>query len=85
MEVVRGTFQLFGTGPMGESTVPRLVVQQRVPVGPIWFQRMDRNMDGDLTWKEFLGPRHVFEELDADGDGLIDPVEAERAEHLFGK
>jgi Ca2+-binding EF-hand superfamily protein len=79
LEVIRGTFQLFGTGQAGESTVPRLVAQPRTPVGPIWFQRMDRNMDGDLTWKEFLGPRHVFEELDADHDGLIDPFEAEKA------
>jgi Ca2+-binding EF-hand superfamily protein len=79
LEVIRGTFQLFGTGTAGESTVPRLTAQPRTAVGPIWFQRMDRNMDGDLTWKEFLGPRHVFEELDADHDGLIDPVEAEKA------
>jgi Ca2+-binding EF-hand superfamily protein len=79
LEVVRGSFQLFGTGGMGESTVPRIVAQPRAPVGPIWFQRMDRNLDGDLTWKEFLGPRHVFEELDADHDGLIDPKEAEKA------
>ena len=43
-------------------------------------QRMDRNQDGDLTWKEFLGPRHVFEALDANKDGLIDPEEAEKAE-----
>ena len=27
------------------------------PTGPIWFQRMDRNNDGDLIWNEFLGPR----------------------------
>jgi Ca2+-binding EF-hand superfamily protein len=79
LEVIRGTFQLFGAGQSGESTVPRLVAQSRTPVGPIWFQRMDRNMDGDLTWKEFLGPRHVFEELDLDHDGLIDPAEAEKA------
>ena len=79
LEVVRGTFQLFGAGPAGESTVPRAVAQPRTPVGPVWFQRMDRNLDGDLTWKEFLGPRHVFEELDADHDGLIDPDEAEKA------
>src|SRR5439155_18198408 len=78
LEVIRGSFQLFGTGGAGESTVPRIAVQPRAPVGPIWFQRMDRNLDGDLTWKEFLGPRHVFEQLDADGDGLIDPQEAER-------
>jgi len=79
LEVVRGNFQLFGTGATGESTVPQIIAQPRTPVGPIWFQRMDRNQDGDLTWKEFLGPRHVFEELDADHDGLIDPKEAEKA------
>jgi Ca2+-binding EF-hand superfamily protein len=79
LETVRGGFQLFGTGGMGESTVPRIVAQPLSPIGPVWFQRMDRNMDGDLTWKEFLGPRHVFEELDADHDGLIDPKEAEKA------
>jgi Ca2+-binding EF-hand superfamily protein len=79
LEVVRGSFQLFGTGGTGESTVPRVAAQPRSPVGPIWFQRMDRNLDGDLTWKEFLGPRHVFEELDSDHDGLIDPKEAEKA------
>jgi Ca2+-binding EF-hand superfamily protein len=79
LEVLRGSFQLFGTGSLGESTVPRIAAQPRTPVGPIWFQRMDRNNDGDLTWKEFLGPRHVFEELDADHDGLIDPKEAEKA------
>jgi Ca2+-binding EF-hand superfamily protein len=79
IEVVRGSFQLFGAGMTAESTVPRQAVQARSPVGPIWFQRMDRNLDGDLTWKEFLGPRHVFEQLDADHDGLIDPKEAEKA------
>jgi Ca2+-binding EF-hand superfamily protein len=79
LEVIRGSFQLFGTGGTGESTLPRIAVAPRTPVGPIWFQRMDRNLDGDLTWKEFLGPRHVFEELDADHDGLIDPKEAEKA------
>jgi Ca2+-binding EF-hand superfamily protein len=79
LEVIRGSFHLFGAGAAGESTVPRIAVQARTGVGPIWFQRMDRNLDGDLTWKEFLGPRHVFEELDADHDGLIDPIEAEKA------
>jgi Ca2+-binding EF-hand superfamily protein len=83
LEVIRGSFQLFGTGTAGESTVPRLTVQPRTPVGPLWFQRMDRNQDGDLTWKEFLGPRHVFEELDLNHDGLIDPEEAEKAAEKF--
>jgi Ca2+-binding EF-hand superfamily protein len=84
LEVARGSFQLFGTGGTGESTVPRISVAAPRPVGPVWFQRMDRNLDGDVSWKEFLGPRHVFEELDADHDGLIDPFEAEKATALFG-
>ena len=40
---------------------------------------MDRNGDGDLTWDEFLGPREVFHQLDADQDDLIDETEAKKA------
>ena len=47
--------------------------------GPVWFQRMDRNRDGDVSWREFLGPREAFDKLDADADGLIDPDEAAAA------
>jgi Ca2+-binding EF-hand superfamily protein len=47
--------------------------------GPHWFQRMDRNHDGDLSPREFLGPREAFLRLDADGDGLIDAREATAA------
>lgn len=80
IEFVRGSYQLFGRSE-------RMVVQgptfiQRPTVGPIWFQRMDRNSDGDLTWNEFLGPREVFHKLDEDQDGLIDYKEAEKANEL---
>jgi Ca2+-binding EF-hand superfamily protein len=44
--------------------------------GPLWFQKMDRNHDGDLSSREFLGPRDEFLRLDADGDGLISAREA---------
>ncbi|MFO1019902.1 MAG: hypothetical protein U0903_04305 [Planctomycetales bacterium] len=47
--------------------------------GPIWFQRMDRNRDGDVTLKEFLGPLESFEKLDLNHDGAIDEQEAESA------
>jgi Ca2+-binding EF-hand superfamily protein len=47
--------------------------------GPIWFQKMDRNHDGDLSPREFLGPRAEFLRLDADLDGLIDAREATAA------
>ncbi len=44
--------------------------------GPAWFRRMDRNRDGDVSSREFRGPRAQFGRLDRDGDGLIDPAEA---------
>jgi Ca2+-binding EF-hand superfamily protein len=47
--------------------------------GPEWFRKMDRNLDGDLSPREFLGTRDQFRQLDTDGDGLIDPTEAGKA------
>jgi Ca2+-binding EF-hand superfamily protein len=46
--------------------------------GPTWFQRMDRNGDGDVSFREFLGTREAFDRIDTDGDGLIDAAEAQR-------
>ena len=45
---------------------------------PAWFARMDRNGDGDVSLKEFLGPLELFRKLDADGDGLISAAEARK-------
>lgn len=47
--------------------------------GPLWFRKMDRNADGDVSYREFLGSKEEFRRLDTDGDGLIDLKEAERA------
>jgi Ca2+-binding EF-hand superfamily protein len=47
--------------------------------GTTWFEKMDRNRDGDLSPREFLGPRSAFDRLDADGDGLIDAREAKQS------
>lgn len=54
---------------------------------PLWFTRMDRNQDGDVSLREFLGPLDKFREMDTDGDGLISPEEAARfdARHRSGK
>ena len=51
-------------------------IRQPQTSGPGWFRKMDRNQDGDLTWREFFGTREDFAEIDADGDGLIDLDEA---------
>ena len=48
--------------------------------GPAWFRKMDRNQDGDLSWREFLGKREVFQRLDLDQDGLVTAQELSVAE-----
>ncbi|MFN0051802.1 MAG: hypothetical protein ACKV0T_06405, partial [Planctomycetales bacterium] len=53
-----------GFGPPGPLT------------GPAWFQKMDKNHDGDVTRREFLGSRDAFDRLDANRDGVISPEEA---------
>ncbi|WP_193376965.1 EF-hand domain-containing protein [Frigoriglobus tundricola] len=45
--------------------------------GPLWFRKMDRNGDGDLSRGEFIGTRSEFDEIDTDRDGLISLDEAE--------
>jgi Ca2+-binding EF-hand superfamily protein len=45
--------------------------------GPLWFRKMDRNKDGDVSMREFLGTPEEFKKIDTDGDGLISPAEAE--------
>jgi Ca2+-binding EF-hand superfamily protein len=51
--------------------------------GPDWFRKMDRNGDGYVSRREWLGSEELFRRLDADGDGLISPEEAERLEKLI--
>lgn len=44
--------------------------------GPSWFRAMDRNGDGDVSRREFVGSEADFRAFDADGDGLIRSDEA---------
>jgi len=40
---------------------------------------MDRNGDGDVSIKEWVGDLDVFRKLDTTGDGLLSVAEAEKA------
>ena len=62
-------FSMFGGGPPPAPRSTR---------GPRWFREMDRNGDGDVSRREFLGSAEQFKRIDTDGDGLISVEEAER-------
>jgi Ca2+-binding EF-hand superfamily protein len=51
--------------------------------GPLWFRQMDKNGDGDVSRREWLGSEQVFVQIDRDGDGLIDVQEATREDLRF--
>ncbi|MBX7166494.1 MAG: hypothetical protein K1X74_09110 [Pirellulales bacterium] len=59
------------------SIVPSRPVATVDDSRPKWFVRMDRNADGDVSRREFLGPLEMFERADADHDGLLSPQEAD--------
>jgi Ca2+-binding EF-hand superfamily protein len=65
--------------PGGPQAIPEL------KAGPLWFRKMDRNRDGDVSRREFLGSDEDFARIDTDGDGLISVEEAERADEIYRK
>jgi Ca2+-binding EF-hand superfamily protein len=62
--------RLGGRGVFSPRGMPLLALDWSRP-GLVWFDKMDRNRDGDVSPREFLGSHDDFRRLDADGDGLI--------------
>jgi Ca2+-binding EF-hand superfamily protein len=71
----------YASGLTDLAAFPRTVPRP----GPLWFRKMDRNNDGDVSPSEFLGSMELFRRIDTNGDGLISVEEAERADKMFRK
>lgn len=56
-------------GSVGERTV-----------GPVWFRKMDKNRDGEVSRREFLGDIETFDAMDLNHDETIELNEAIRAQ-----
>ncbi len=74
LEIARGSPQPTAARPISMRVrAPQLAAGE---AGPDWFRNMDRNHDGDLSPREFLGTAADFAAADKDHDGLIDAQEA---------
>ncbi len=79
LSIGRGQVVVGGRAALNASAMMGAPGTQAPTAGPHWFRKMDRNHDGDISRREFLGPRADFERLDRDHDGLIDAKEAGNA------
>lgn len=84
LELSRGTPALIDAGAATPAARRRRgSTAARTPSdAPSWFAKMDRNEDGDISPREFLGSADVFRKLDTNHDLLIDANEAKAAEQL---
>jgi Ca2+-binding EF-hand superfamily protein len=55
---------------------PKSVRRPLADNAPSWFTALDRNRDGDLSPREFIGSQTDFERIDRNHDGLISSAEA---------
>jgi Ca2+-binding EF-hand superfamily protein len=69
---------VFVVAANGQMMGPQQVPQPTA--GPLWFRKMDRNHDGDVSRREFLGSDAEFDRIDLDKDGLISADEADKAD-----
>jgi Ca2+-binding EF-hand superfamily protein len=58
---------------------PQSVLGATERSGPAWFLAMDRNLDGEVSRREFSGPAAAFTRLDTNSDEIISEPEAVEA------
>jgi Ca2+-binding EF-hand superfamily protein len=75
LELSRGSPRAAQNNLVGERRAAAEPSVKERREGPGWFQKMDRNRDGDVSLSEFLGSRATFRQLDKDGNQLLSPEE----------
>ena len=76
LTIARGNLPAFGGGFLVNDGGMTQGTTERTSSGPLWFRKMDKNRDGEVSQREFLGELEVFESLDKNHDGFIDLTEA---------
>ncbi len=77
LTVARSPQGFAGNFPVVQPGMPGRALPRGAGRGPLWFRKMDRNSDGDVSRREWLGTREQFDQIDTDRDGLISVEEAE--------
>ncbi len=75
LTIARGTLPVLIGNLLSSGMNPTGELPERTS-GPIWFRKMDKNRDGEISIREFLGDSILFEKLDRNHNGAIDVVEA---------
>ena len=68
----------FGPVPFGAAAKPKPPAPPTAR-GPKWFVALDKNSDGFVSAREFVGSPELFAKIDTNGDGRISIEEAEAA------
>ena len=80
MVAARGSLPgLFG-GPVNAGAMAAQGSFAERTAGPVWFRKMDKNRDGEVSRREFLGEVESFDALDLNHDGAVELNEAIQAQ-----